>query len=420
MIRLRPAQEEIIKYQSGTMGIAAVPGSGKTWTLSQVAVSLIASGALQSREEVLIVTLVNSAVDNFRHRVSEILKERGLIPGLGYRVRTLHSLAHEIVSQSTSLVGLSSDFSVVDERVAETIMKTAFQASYTVHQESLMPYLVDDLSDYRRRRAVANDLPSSLEKVTKNAISHLKGRLVSPQLAREKLSGDCPVLARLAVDVFERYERSLATRGVLDFDDLVSSAVRALDLDETLASSLREKWPYVLEDEAQDSSSLQEQILKRIVGEGGNWVRVGDPNQAIYETFTTANPKYLRDFLEEADVAHDLPNSGRSGRPIIGLANELIRWAQDEHPVHEVRNSLSLPLIQVTPEGDPQPNPADDQCRVGFDDLNTEPEQELQRVIASVNRWLPDHSGATVAILVPTNTVGGEVVKTLKDEGIPY
>ena len=141
MIRLRPAQEEIIKYQSGTMGIAAVPGSGKTWTLSQVAVSLIASGALQSREEVLIVTLVNSAVDNFRHRVSEILKKRGLIPGLGYRVRTLHSLAHEIVSQSTSLVGLSSDFSVVDERVAETIMKTAFQASYAVHRENLMPYL---------------------------------------------------------------------------------------------------------------------------------------------------------------------------------------------------------------------------------------------------------------------------------------
>ena len=97
------------------MGIAAVPGSGKTWTLSQVAVSLIAGGALQGKQEVLIVTLVNSAVDNFRQRIAGFLSERGLLPGLGYRVRTLHSLAHEIVSQSPSLVGLDSGFTVVDE-----------------------------------------------------------------------------------------------------------------------------------------------------------------------------------------------------------------------------------------------------------------------------------------------------------------
>ena len=420
MNQLRPAQQEILKYSSGTMGIAAVPGSGKTWTLSQVAVSLIASGVLQNRQEVLVVTLVNAAVDNFRHRIATFLEEQGLLPGLGYRVRTLHSLAHEIVAQSTSLVGLANDFSVVDERIAESILKTAFRASYPRHREELLPLLIDDISDYRRRKVIDDDLPTTLEHVTRNAISHLKSMQRSPQEMRDRLNSDSPVLAKLAVDVYERYEQALATRGSLDFDDLISSAIRALDLDDTLVASLRERWPYILEDEAQDSSALQEQILRRLAGGGGgNWVRVGDPNQAIYETFTTAHPKYLRAFLEEADAKRDLPNSGRSGRPIIRLANELIRWTCDEHPEESVRSALGVPFIEPTPPGDPQPNPQDEVCRVSFDDRGEGPQEELQWVVESVRRWLPDNGEETVAILVPTNARGGEVVKALNDGRIP-
>ena len=419
MSQLRPAQQDILKYRSGTMGIAAVPGSGKTWTLSRVAVSLIASGALQGRQEVLIVTLVNAAVDNFRNRIGGFLTEQGLLPGLGYRVRTLHSLAHEIVAQSASLVGLAADFSVVDERIAESILKTAFRASYPRHREELLPILIEDMPDFRRRRVVEDALPDMLEQVTVKAISHLKSRQCSPHDLRKRLLSESPVLAHLAADVYERYEQALATRGSLDFDDLISSATRALDGDETLLESLREKWPYILEDEAQDSSALQEQILRRLVGPNGNWVRVGDPNQAIYETFTSAHPKYLRAFLAEADAKHDLPNSGRSGRPIIRLANELIRWACDEHPVEEVRTTLSLPYIEPAPPGDPQPNPADELCRVVFEFSGETPDQELERLIASTRGWLAEHVEATVAVLVPTNARGATVVKALNEARIP-
>ena len=47
------------------MGVSAVPGSGKTETLSRLAAQLIAGGGLAGHQEVLVVTLVNSAVDNF-------------------------------------------------------------------------------------------------------------------------------------------------------------------------------------------------------------------------------------------------------------------------------------------------------------------------------------------------------------------
>ena len=418
--QLRPAQQAILAYTGGTMGIAAVPGSGKTWTLSQVAVSLISNGALQGRQEVLIVTLVNSAVDNFRQRIGGFLAERGLLPGLGYRVRTLHSLAHEIVSQSPSLVGLESGFSVVDERVADSILRTAFRASYPRYKEGLARYLIEDMNDFRRCKIVADELPALLQQVVGDAIAHLKSRQQTPQMVRDRITEEHSMLVKLAADVYERYEHGLATRASLDFNDLITMAIRALNADDTRAQTLRQRWPFILEDEAQDSSALQEQILRRLAGEGGgNWVRVGDPNQAIYETFTTAHPRYLRAFLEEADAKRDLPNSGRSGLPVIGLANELIRWVKEDHPVEAMRTALDFPRIEPTPPGDPQPNPPDDACRVAFHFNDETPETELDSVVSSIKKWLPANAAATVAILVPTNARGAEAIKALHAARVP-
>src|SRR5690606_26175857 len=109
-------------------------------------------------------------------------------------------------------------------------------------------------------------------------------------------------LAEMCYAIYEQYEQGLRYRGAVDFQDLIRLALRVLQLDAHYLQRLRYRWPYILEDEAQDSSELQEKILRLLVGDDGNWVRVGDPNQSIYETFTTANPKYLRDFLEERGV----------------------------------------------------------------------------------------------------------------------
>ena len=88
----RPKQRQVLAYTGGRMGVSAVPGSGKTWTLSLLAAKLIAEGDLEDDQEVLVVTLVNSAVSNFAGRVARFVQERGLLPHVGYRVRTLHGL----------------------------------------------------------------------------------------------------------------------------------------------------------------------------------------------------------------------------------------------------------------------------------------------------------------------------------------
>jgi ATP-dependent exoDNAse (exonuclease V) beta subunit len=43
-MKLRHAQEEIVAYKHGRMAVSAVPGSGKTFTLAQLAATLLAEG----------------------------------------------------------------------------------------------------------------------------------------------------------------------------------------------------------------------------------------------------------------------------------------------------------------------------------------------------------------------------------------
>ena len=150
-------------------------------------------------------------------------------------------------------------------------------------------------------------------------------------------------------------------------------------------------------------------------------MRVGDPNQAIFETFTTASPKYLREFIaHEADFQQELPVSGRSQPSVINLANYLIDWVMNEHPAEEVRDALGLPYVLPTEADDPQPNPPDDPAGIHIVPNKFTPDEEVKAVIDSLARWLPDNADKTVAVLVPRNTRGVDVISALKAKGLDY
>jgi DNA helicase-2/ATP-dependent DNA helicase PcrA len=405
------------------MGVSAVPGSGKTFTLSRLAAELIARDLLEDDQEVLVVTLVNSAVDNFDHRVATFVQERGLLPHLGYRVRTLHGLAHDIVRERPALVGLSDDFQIVDERLADEMRRDAAEAWLRGNPGAAEDFLAPELEQRRREWVMRDRWPDLVSDIARSFIRQAKDLQLSPPALRDRLDDlDRPLpLAEMGWAIYADYQRALIYRGAVDFDDLIRLALLALQLDTEYLERLRHRWPFILEDEAQDSSRLQEQILRLLVGRDGNWVRVGDPNQAIYETFTTASPYFLRDFLRERGVERrELPNSGRSTRSIIRLANHLIDWTRDEHPVPALQEALTPPHIRPTPPGDPQPNPEDDPEAVHLVDRKFSPAAELQAVADSLARWLPEHPQETVAVLVPRNERGFQVVGELKRRDLPY
>jgi DNA helicase-2/ATP-dependent DNA helicase PcrA len=397
------------------MGVSAVPGSGKTHTLSLLAANLVNSGVLEDDQEVLVVTLVNSAVENFESRVGELIGQRSLLQNYSYRVRTLHGLGHDIVRERPALVGLEDGFQIVDEREAEGIIEDAALTWLSNHPYGLDQYLETELDEGRRDWIRRDRLPDLLRDLAGAVMRYAKDRQITAPMLRQRLDS-LPIplpLAEIGWAIYADYQRALAYRGAVDFDDLIRLALQARETDPAYLRRLQNRWPYILEDEAQDSSRLQEQILRLLTGANGNWVRVGDSNQAIYETFTTASPEYLRNFMEEPGVQRkELPDSGRSARPIIDLANYLIGWTQAEHPLEMARGALTPPYIRPVPQGDQQSNPP--ASKVHFHMRGLTPQDEIQLVADSLVNWLPGHPDETVAVLVPRNQHGFELIAELR------
>ena len=422
MFKPRPKQAEVLQYTQGWMGVSAVPGAGKTRTLSELAAKLLAEVPLAPDQEILVVTLVNAAVGNFSRQIGASLKARGLLPGFGYRVRTLHALANDIVRERPELVGLSEGFNIIDERETDSILDHAVRSIIEQYPDLRDEYIEEQ---YWNKPSITQERWAEVIKESAVAfIRQAKDALVTPQVLQQELEATAQAvpLARLCNLIYLRYQDGLHYRVGIDFQDLIRLAYQALLTDATYLERLRRRWVYILEDEAQDSDSLQERILALLAGEQGNWIRVGDPNQAIYETFTTADPRYLRDFIARVGVIkQELPNSGRSAIEIIRVANRLIEWAQGHHdPAIRARQPLTPPYIEPSPPDDPQPNPPLLADGITFVAIPFTPAEELQAVIQEVRRTLIDDPSLTVAILTPRNKRGFDVVEHLKQAKVPY
>ena len=414
----RPAQLEILAYRNGTMGVSAVPGSGKTWTLSYLAAELIKNKHLDPGQEILIVTLVNSAVNNFSQRISTFLDHYGLIPSLGYRVRTLHGLAHDIVKERPELAGLDTGFQIIDEREAIRIRDEAVYTWLRKHPAALEKYLLPDLNKNKIADLYQKQIPALINQISLQFIKSAKNLLLSPVQIRQQLTGQVQnyPLALIGLEIYEIYQRNLGFSGAVDFDDLINKAYQVLSLDESLLTRLQFKWPYILEDEAQDSSFMQQQILGLLSTRKKecNWVRVGDPNQAIYESFTTADPALFNRFVSSADYSHILPNSGRNSESIINLANYLVNWTNQAHPEVLIRDALFPNMIIPTPAGDSQPNPVDKPGQVHLHSQSLDSDEEISLVARSVSKWLSDNPDKTAAILAPRNERGKKIASILR------
>src|SRR5687767_2478648 len=229
----RPSQQQILRYNGGRLGIAAVPGAGKTHILSALAAQIIQSGALGDEQEVLIVTLVNSAVDNFEARIKRFF-DNPLQALYKYRIRTLHGLAHDIVREKPGRVGLDERFAIIDEREADFIRREAVKAWISAHADSLDDYLDPNMdaqkSDWVRR----DQLPEMISNLALAFIRSSKDRRLTPEKLRAMLDRQpAPLpLAELGLEIYADYQRALTYRAAVDFDDLIRLALEILESDE--------------------------------------------------------------------------------------------------------------------------------------------------------------------------------------------
>ena len=413
----REGQRQILEYQGGLMGVSAVPGGGKTATIAALAARLVA-GKLPEGGQVLVVTYQTAAVDNVRARIRQELEERGLVQA-GYGVRTLHSLSYGIVRANPGLAGVAVEFDVLDERASSNLLDKAVRIWNSQNTRIWGRLAPGDYYDERWER----EWRQIAQKVAWTVISTAKNRRLRPDRLLAEISGageeEVNLFLRIGAEIYQLYQLQVETIGGLDFNDLVWMAVDLLEHHPDLCERLRKRWAIVLEDEAQDSVPLQEELLGLLTGEKGNWIRVGDPNQAIMSSFTAADPRFLRRFLDREDVQTlEMAISGRCAERIIDLANYLVEWAGHEHSLKEVRErAFRQQRIRRTESGDPQQNPTE--SSVAFREYNNRLE-EIKDVIRRAKLFAEGNPDRTLSILVPTNRIGYEVAELLRKSGAEF
>lgn len=420
-MRLREQQAAIAAYRGGLMAVSAVPGSGKTHTLAALAARLIRDGSVPDESEVLVVTFTHSAVDTIQARIRRVLQAEGA-PAEKFRVMTLHGLANQIVRERPDLAGTVQDFRIDDELSGRQTLPAATRSFIETEYDYWLSFLPLDLSS-RQAAEVEAQWRETTQRIGNEVTRLAKNLRLTPADLRRLIAGPLPgqppisPFLRIGAAIYERYERILSAGGRLDFDDLIWRAIIALDNDDAFRRRLGQRWLYILEDEAQDSTPLQEEILGALSREHGNWVRVGDPNQAIMTTFTASDVRFFRDeFPCRPGVRQaSLSASGRSAQPIIDLANRLADWAVLRHPEPEARRmglSNAVPIEPVGPD-DPQPNPPASECIIHVQPFS-DGEAEKNRVAESAARYVLQNPTRTCGVLVPTNAFGRLIVGALQ------
>lgn len=398
--RLRPEQQRVIdEYRGGYAAVSAVPGAGKTTTLSALAAHLI-EHRLYRRQRVIIVTYQNAAVANFQTAIRERLAEHGL-PERGFVVRTLHGLANDVLQAAGHRAQLDRNAAPIDEWDARRLLNEIIDEQQARHAQALQDLVrIPELPAARAwpERRVLYD-------VVRDALRELKLQAVDVDALRAGLDPDTAWLP-FVLDVWSAYEAALRERGLLEFDDLILQAVQVLERDEALCRRLRAQWPYLLEDEAQDSTPLQERMLLRIAGPDGNLVRVGDANQAILTSFTASDVRGFREWLLRPDVRHlQLRGSSRSTQAVVDLANRYVELVRLEFPVPEVRaGSLEdQPISPLAGENPALPSGGRSGLTVReFANVDDEREEALERALSHLAR----NPLERVAILVGSREAG--------------
>ena len=436
-MKLRPTQEEILKYKSGKMAVSAVPGSGKTFTLTRLAAKLISDGRIDpaANQQILIVTYLNASVDTFRSRIRDLLQEQGLPPDQGYDVRTLHSLGLEIVRSARSS-DRGNDLVVLDDAQSAHFRGLAidnWKANWPDAWESMAPD--GSVNAQRKWRRTLDKMVSTFIREAKNGRYKPADILA---LIHDKKTDDAdfdidgadsefeadlstPIVHMCAM-IYADYQRIVKGQGALDFNDLIWQATELVDSAPEVVDALRKRWPYVLEDEAQDSVPLQEILLDGLTGPGGNWVRVGDPNQAITSTFTAAHPRFFNAFLERPDVQErPLPHSSRCAPRIYEAANKLVKWTLESHPVLEVRTTAFRDQEMLpAPAGDGKPNPDDDLAGLNIKVFEHREEEEIPRIAFFAQKYVEKFPERTIAVLVPTNDIGHKIAEIFDQNDAAY
>ncbi len=430
---LRPAQQQAMAYRGGWMGISAVPGSGKTFILESLIADMIGSRGIPA-DRIGVFTYMRSARANLLRRVNARLEQMDSLERFTDAF-TIHSIALKILRL---FEGRGEDIQLLEEYEQARLLRQLTRAWLRIHRE-VWQSLLPDQPEVKRRQQQQETFRSRFEDMCKAVIRTAKHHRRSAdellaQVANHNrtLGGSSSLDSCLlwALQVYESYQIELRRRHVIDYDDLGWRALELMEQHPSIRQEVESWYDYVLEDEAQDSSPLQEDLLKAISHRTGHLVRVGDPNQSITGTFTSANPRYFRAFCQTCQDPSQalalfvtMDQSSRSAAPILALANHVVAWVgtdpQIPPPLRStfVQQFIQPALVSGLVSGQAMvANPPAAEAAIVIERVEGDPSQELAHVAQQALRSIAQRPDRTVAILVPRNDQGFQLLELFSTE----
>ncbi|PRY69443.1 DNA helicase-2/ATP-dependent DNA helicase PcrA [Glaciihabitans tibetensis] len=330
-------QRDVIEAPLSPALVVAGAGSGKTETMANRVLWLLANGHLRAGE-ILGLTFTRKAAGELAARIRERigqLAHQGLLPG-DYDefeapvVATYNSFANTIYRDHAMLLGRESDGDVLGEA-------SAWQLARSIVVASGDPRLAQ--------------LGRNVDPITKAVLelSHaLSENIVDPERVRAMAArfasiadlpaggkGDYPAVAELVrtvgsldvlLDLATAFSEAKARRGFVEYADQVALALEIVRRVPRVSADFRERYRVVLLDEYQDTSVVQTWLLSELFADHAV-MAVGDPNQSIYG-WRGASAANLEQFAHQfggGEVANfNLTTSWRNGRKILAVANALV------------------------------------------------------------------------------------------------
>ena len=417
-INYREDQLPIIQYENGKMAVPAVPGAGKTFIVTNLVAKLLEEKR-QGKGKILILTYMNSAVNNFKIRIKKILEEKNIDEKNSYEVMTIHSLAVKIIKEKPEIVMLNEDFNIADDLQKTMILNECINNFKINGGEKAFRFFLKEQKDPIWADRQLDAWEKGFYDLVQNTISELKYKDISPQKLEEYMRENRRGILKIILPIYKEYERRLKANGLLDYDDMLILAYKALSIDEDLKIKYQNKYQYVFEDECQDSNEIQGKIIGLICEEHNNLVRVGDINQSITGTFSSSDPKFFKEFIEDSDYCYRMDMSNRSSKDIINLANELTRYVtQNLQP--ECRDALEQMDIKTVPKNKGyKENPKPDKYQISYKYYKTFDKEIEQTVkfVRNIHKRYPDKS---IGILVPYNDHINLVAKEIIKEDLEF
>lgn len=250
---LNPPQRAAVEALDGPVLVLAGAGTGKTRVLTARLAHLLRTGRAWP-SQILAVTFTNKAAQEMKQRVAALL---GGQPVEGWWLGTFHALSARMLRTHAGLVGLTSDFTILDTDDQIRLVKQLCE------QENI-------------------DTKQSPPKALADAFSRWKDRAQRPQDLSADAGGS--LANGRAVHLYRMYQDRLRALNACDFGDLLLHMITILrePANAEILNGYHRKFRYLLVDEYQDTNAAQYLWLRLLARGSGNICCVGDDDQSIY------------------------------------------------------------------------------------------------------------------------------------------